>query len=257
MKIRIAAIVIFLSTIAPFPVGAIATSSEHSGVKAPELSWTTVAGYRFAVAGSSWGHSSRVTFRLRQGFPGHETYPIEGLELKTTKDGSFVVGISNIDLCNGENFTARDFKGHRVEIIGPIMNCLPSPTPPIPQLNVTTGAVPDITVTHVDRLWDRKPIVIRLGDAIYLWEKGVQHPFWIPSAPSPSLALIGRGLTPPRRCNQVECAAGFFWEWVGMKLGQTSISMDPWCRTERPACGVPSFLLQVRITPALGAGRVS
>jgi hypothetical protein len=246
MKSWIVAMVMCLSVSGPNLASAASGRAAQAGL--PQLAWATVSGYRFAVAGRYWGSATKVTFSLRQGFPNHEEYPVEGLVVKTAKDGTFLFGLNNIDLCNGEIFKARDFKGHRAGIIGPVMNCAPNPHPPIPVLTVVRGTMVAISVTHVDRFFGIKPIVIRLGNALYLWQKGPNHPFWIPSAPSSSFERIGRGLTPFRRCNQTECAAGFFWEWVAMKVGRTFVSMDTWCRAHRPYCAVPSFQLRVRIT---------
>jgi hypothetical protein len=106
-------------------------------------------------------------------------------------------------------------------------------------------------VTHVDVPPRGQTVVIRLADAIYLWEAGTTGPGFIPAAPAAYFELLARGRTPPRACPEVECAAGFFWEWAGMKVGHTGIAMNPHCY---PKCEIASYLIPVKIEPRKQAG---
>ncbi|HZT96719.1 MAG TPA: hypothetical protein VFB34_07760 [Chloroflexota bacterium] len=203
---------------------------------APALKLTGAKGYRLAVAGSGWPASSRVTFRLTQG-----AFPVEGFELITTKRGQFEIGVNNIDLCNGEMLTARDLAGHSVGIPGPGLACPVRKNPPAPVLTILVGQPANISVRHIDWPSQRGPVTIRLADAVYLWEG---KSGFLPSAPWKSFQLIQRGTTPPRDCPEVECAAGFYWEWVGMAVGNTGIAMNPRCA---PKCEIASYLIPVKI----------
>jgi hypothetical protein len=113
-----------------------------------------------------------------------------------------------------------------------------------PVLKVLRGKLIPIHVTHVDFPHNAAIVVIKMADALYLWEAGTSTPTYQPSAPQAYFQLIGQGITPPRACPQVECAAGHFWEWVGMKIGRTAIVMNPSCF---PKCEMPSALIEVRI----------
>jgi hypothetical protein len=109
------------------------------------------------------------------------------------------------------------------------------------------GTLVTINVRHIDGIGARGPVVIRLGDAIYLWEPGTKRPAFIPTAPTRFFAIIGEGKTLPRKCSQIECSAGFFWEWVGVHTGKTEIGMNPKCRYSKPECAIASYAIPVRI----------
>ncbi|GEM_PF-3477715 len=205
----------------------------------PALKLISVSGYSLAIRGTGWPAKQRVVFALRQ------KPVVVGLELWTTPRGRFSVGVKHIDLCNGETMVARDLHGHRVVLSGPGLGCPPARKPPIPQLTLLHGRPAPPAVTHVDGM-AHKPVTLRLGDAVYVWEQGTRKPLYVPSAPSAYLALMARGRTPPRACPEVECAAGAFWEWVGVRVGTTAITMNPSCR---PGCELPSYLIPVKIKP--------
>jgi len=212
-----------------------AAAHRHGG---PTLRFTSKPHYQLAVQGSGWPALQPVTFSLGQGDS------VFGLELAPAKNGTFIVGVNNIDLCNGDAFVARDLKGDRANLQGPGLGCPVSQNPPMPILTVVRGHQIKIAMTHVDTPTRGKPVVIRLADALYLWEPGITRPGFLPSAPSSYFALIGRGLTPPRACPEVECSAGFFWEWAGMRVGQTGIAMTPSCY---PKCEIASYDIPVKI----------
>lgn len=211
-----------------------------AGQAHPTLRFVNEKGYRISVKGVGWSHKTRVTFAVRQGST------TEGLELRTTAKGPFVVGVNNIDLCGRSLFKTRDFKGHSARVRGPALECASPDHPPVPVLTVVKGHELHIAVTHVDTP-PKHTIVIGRGNALYLWLAGQHHPSFTPSAPKKYFALIGQGTTPPRACPQIECAAGFFWEWVGLKLVRTAITMTPWCRRYQPPCEGPSYTIRVRI----------
>jgi hypothetical protein len=207
----------------------------------PALRFTAVPGYRISIAGSGWLGGSLITFTASEG-------TIDaGLVLRATKRGGFVVGINNIDPCAGIAFEARDFSGDHFTLPGPALGCV-SPYPlPTPVLKVVKGHAVTISVKHVDGTGNRHPVVIRLGDAVYVWESGSENPSLVPSVRTAYFQLIGKGQTLARRCSKVECAAGFFWEWVGMKVGKTTIALEPACAAAKPPCLAPVLLIPVRI----------
>ena len=125
--------------------------------------------------------------------------------------------------------------------------------PPTPTLTVIDGTQIVLTPAHVDG-HTSKAVTIALGGALYVWEPGNAHPAYLPSAPDKHLDLIGAGTTPPRACPEIECAQGFFWEWVGVRKGSTAITMTPSCRRLRPMCEIASYAISVHIvSPSIKA----
>lgn len=239
MNIRtltIAAVSVALGVFGVAPASGLASSFKRP---APSLRLVALPGYRLGVAGAGWGARHKVTFSLQQ------QSRVVGLELRAARAGRFTIGVRNIDLCNGEVFVARDLHGDRVQIEGPPLACPASLHPPVPVLTVVKGRQVHIAIRHVDFPSQRGRVVIRRSNALYLWEPGTRGPTWIPSAPEPYFSLIASGTTPPRECPRIECSAGFFWEWVGMKRGLTGIAMNPSCY---PRCEIASELIEVRIT---------
>jgi hypothetical protein len=234
----VSASVALLGLVSLMPVAAAGAVTARRD-SAPALQFVSKTGYRVAVEGTGWRPNHRVTFSLAQGSP------VFGLELRSTSRGAFIVGVKNIDLCNGDSFAAGDLAGHRAQLAGPGLGCAVNPHPPTPQLTVVKGKLLSIAVTHIDTPPYEHSVVIRQADALYLWESGTTNPAFVPSAPATFFFLIGHGQTPPSACPEVECGAGFYWEWVGMKRGRTGIAMNPSCR---PQCEIPSYLIPVRIT---------
>jgi len=233
--VRRLAPLVALGLIALFPTATTAAGRDAS----PTLAFAKSGRYTELVRGSGWPASARITFSLAQ------STKIFGLELRDTRSGTFEVGVSHLDLCAGELYAARDFKGDRSTLSGPRLGCPVPPNPRTPNLTVVEGSNLTITVTHVDLPPPSREVIIKLADAVYVWEQGTGRPVYLPSAPSAYLELIGKGTTPPRACPQRECDAGFFWEWVGMRQGTTAISLNPSCY---PQCQIASFAIPVRIT---------
>jgi hypothetical protein len=227
------------------PSGAVARTADKAG---PYLKRASAPGYAIAVAGVGWGANARVTFSLTQGTN------VVGLELQTTGAGRLLVGINNIYLCNGETFRARDFNGHHATLDGPALGCKAIKNPPIPQLTVLKGKLLQIKVTYLRDTGSITPVVIRLADAVFLAEPGTIRPSWSPQAPNKYFELIRQGQTcalgqnsrpcPMTRtmataCVKIACGPTFYWEWVGMKVGDTGIVLNPACY---PKCMWPAGL---------------
>lgn len=221
------------------PAAFAASAHLHAAATKPSLALTGAKGYRLAVSGSGWGSGKLITFALRQRFT------VVGLELTSTHSGTFLIGINHIDLCNGETFTARDLKGDKAQIQGPGLGCPVRPHPPVPTLKVLKGGVFAAAVHTVDLPSRPASVTMLLADAVRIWQEGSGKPAFLPKAPEAYFALIGRGTTPPRACPEVECSAGFFSIWAGMKVGQTGIVLNPRCY---PKCKIFSREIPVTIT---------
>lgn len=219
----------------------------------PTLRFVMVQGYQTAVQGRNWPVKRRVTFSLMQtqmGTMRAVVVPrgtVRGLELRTTGAGRFEIGVNGVDPCGSASYTARDFRGDLVHLSGgtAARPCKERVSSASPGITVLKGRLLNIRVKHVDLPRKKNnAVVIRVADAIYIWESGDKQPGYVPTAPEKYFELIGQGTTPPRMCPQVECNAGFYWQWVGMRTGTTSITMNPSCR---PSCEIPSYSIPVRI----------
>jgi hypothetical protein len=113
---------------------------------------------------------------------------------------------------------------------GPIGDPYCPPNAYTSSLVVLQGALIRPRVTTIYGSSHGKIIVIKRGDSIHLWESGKSSPKLMPSAPDKYFSLIGHGWLPVA-CAAVGpgCTAGFYWQWIGMRLGKTNIVLQPWC----------------------------
>jgi hypothetical protein len=207
----------------------------------PGLHFVTVPGYRLTVAGKDWPHRVRIIFALHAG-------PwVQGLQARTTRNGSFRVGIANVDLCGGVTILAADFAHHKAMLRGPALGCASPITPPVPSLTLLQGKQMQPSVTQMLGLQRPASVTLHIGDRLHLWEPGTTRPSFTAHADETYLSLVGQGKTPPRTCPQVDCEAGFYWDWVAIRAGEAQIDLSPGCRQSKPACGAPDFLLEVVI----------
>ena len=208
--------------------------ARHTGT--PTLQFLSQPGYSQGIGGDGWPAAAALTVTVTQGST------VSGLELNVTPFGSFTVGVRTIKVCLGETYAVRDFQGDRLTITGS-KSCKATKTPPVPSLIVTGGNQIGFQVTHID-VRPTKRVSIKLGNAVLVWEPGTGQGAYRPSAPSAYLELIGRGKTTKQSCSQPECAAGLFWEWAGMKLGKTAITMNPSCL---PKCKIASYAVPLAV----------
>jgi len=215
--------------------------------KQPTLETISASGYQLAVQGTGWAPEARVTFTLALG--NNEDL---GLELTTTKSGHFEVAVKQVDFSHRFRFWARDFSGHTV--MGPIGDPCPSCGSSTSGLVVLEGKQWTPRVTRVEGIGNGKAVLIKVGAALWLWEKAKASstgpsPAYIPTAPDAYFSLVSYGylavLCPITAHN---CSSGFFWEWIGMKPGQTGIALRPWCGTN-PCPQDYIVELPVRIEP--------
>ena len=202
----------------------------------PTLQFQPQPGYAQGIGGDGWPSTAPLTVSVTQGST------VSGLELSTSEFGSFTVGVRTIDVCLGEIYAVRDFQGDRLTLKGP-KTCKATKTPPVPSLIVTGGTELGFHVTHVDSP-PKKRVSFKVGDAVLVWEPGTGNAEFQPAALSSYLELVDRGVTKKQTCSAAECAAGFFWEWVGMKRGKTAIKMTPSCS---PKCKTASYWVPLTI----------
>jgi hypothetical protein len=198
-----------------------ASSPAAAAASQPTIGPIDVPGYQFAVQGTGWAPNASVTFTLKLGA---NTY---GLELTTTKDGTFVVGAKKVDFCHGSMYWARDFSGNRAS--GPVGDPYCAPHASTSKLVVLAGTRITPKVWRRYGLPGSKATTIVVADALYLWEKGTASPDFMLNAPDEYFTLIGQGQAPSPTCSKSACGPGFYWEWIGMKPGSTDIVLSPWC----------------------------
>lgn len=207
----------------PLTSNGVADARSHAGRPAPLLRLVPAQGYQLAVAGKNWNPRSRVTLALAQGDR------VAGLEVRASGDGTFEVGVKHIDLCGGEAITVRDFFDHEVTVHGPRLMCPTRSNPPVPVLTILRGSTPDMAVVPLMGKTTHTTTTIKQGDVVYFWSPGSKHPAMTPRAPHYYFSLITRGQRPSPACTTVKCRPGFIWEWVGMKAGDTGVTLGPWC----------------------------
>jgi hypothetical protein len=208
----------------------------------PSLQFTQAAGYPLAVEGHGWRPNARVVFWIRA------ANIVEGRELKTTAGGRFVIGITGLNMCAGPVFQSRDFKSARAKLRGPALGCAMPLDIPVPKLRIVVGqSVPYRLV----KIYSHQPgsVTMHVGDQLYLWEPGTAAPPFTPNVDARYLLLIRAGKTPPRACPQPDCDAGYFWQYVGIRSGNTSVDMAASCRFSTPPCQLPDFAIEVVILP--------
>jgi hypothetical protein len=208
----------------------------------PILQFQPTSGYRMSIAGSDWSANQPVTIAVDQ------TPTVTGLELRTTSAGTFSVGVKNIDLCTHAVVGARDLLGDAVTLPGPALECTSRFPVPVPVLTILSGAALKVAQTHVDGWGPSGSITIRLGDAIYVWEAGKNRPLAEPEIDPSFFQLNAEGTTDLRACSGAECSAGFYWEYIGVRAGRTTLTLNPSCRKSTPPCEIPSRAIAVRIT---------
>lgn len=217
----------------------------HATRKAATLKLVTVPRHRLGLSGNGWPHRRTVALAVHQGGT------VRGLALRTTAKGTFLVGVDNIDMCTGIWAEARDLAGHRARVNGPVMGCPPPVSPPTPKLSVLKRT--QRTTMHVVRVFgvpSARTITVSLGDALYFWQPGTGQPFYQVGAPDANLFLIAQGTTPARACAQPNCAQGFYWEWLAVRLGTTGIGLSPSCLDSKPPCELPSLEVTVNVVPS-------
>jgi len=211
------------------------------GAPVPMLRFTPATGFALAVQGSGWQPQARIVFWVSAGGK------IAGRELIATGDGSFVMGINGVNVCDRPIFQARDLHGARARLQGPALGCSQRADVPRAQLHVVAGrpATPPTV-----RIYDNRPasVTMHLGDELYVWEPGVSTAAFRPGPIGNKLLLIRTGQTPPRACPQPGCDAGFYWLYVAIKTGNSTLDIAPACRFATPPCLAPDIIIRVVIS---------
>jgi len=206
----------------------------------PTLQPASVKGFQLAVAGTGWPAKARVTFTLRLGAT------VYGMELRTTKHGSFEVGARHVDFCHGSRFWARDLSGDQV--FGPVGDPYCPPNSYTSNLIVLHGKRMKPKITRIQGSGTGKPVVILQGNGLYLFEQGESTPAYVPSAPHRYFSLIQHGrLAVACSGSTLSCTPGFYWEWIGMAAGKTPIVLRP--PSLKGACDKSCVRLDVQIKP--------
>jgi hypothetical protein len=204
-----------------------------------------VPGHRLGVSGAGWPHRRTVALAVHQGGI------TRGLVVRTTAKGGFLVGVDHIDMCAVVWAEARDLAGHRARVNGPAMGCPAPVSLPTPKLSALKRT--QRTTMHVVRVFgvpSARSITVHLGDALYFWLSGAGQPFYQVGAPDANLFLIAQGKTSARACAQPDCAQGFYWEWLAVRVGTTGIGLSPSCLDSTPPCELPSLEITVNVVPS-------
>jgi hypothetical protein len=206
----------------------------------PSLRFVSAAGFPLAIAGRGWVGASRVVFSVQ------EIAVAAGLQVRITRKGTFLVGLTGVSLCDRPVFLARDFSTRQAKLTGPPLGCASRANPPVPQLQLLKGK---LARHQIVRIYGVQPhsVTVHVGAEVYVWESGATRPAFVPKADPTFLWLLGEGTTPPRACPQVGCDAGFYWDYVALQAGKTLIDMSPWCREAQPPCEMPDFAIAVKI----------
>jgi hypothetical protein len=223
---------------------ALPDATPASAATKPSLRLVVRHGHSVAVAGAGWKARAMVVVTISTG-------PwVEGLTLRTTAKGTFVAAADPVSFCNRLTWTARDKAGHTVKVKGPALGCAS-------QLDVKKPAVTLLSGSRVApgqrQTIEGGPradtVSMHVGDTLYVWQPGKAHPDFTANAEPTYLALLRQGTTAARDCAQVDCAPGFYWEWVALRSGDTVIDLSPACRLTTPPCGRPDYAVRVHIDP--------
>lgn len=215
------------------------------------LTVVPVTGKGIGVQGSGWGVGRVVvSLQTRQW--------ISSVSLRPNPAGTFVVAAVGANLCAGVLFRAYDGHGHAkaARPAGPALGCATPADYPRPRLEILSGR--KVTAPTVRAIAGHPAsVTLHRGDVLYLWEPGTTAPFMSPrleGSPSPLatpalLVLIAQGQTRSKTCAAADCAAGFYWKWLAVGIGDTGIVLSAACRQSKPPCMVPDFLIPVHIVP--------
>jgi hypothetical protein len=250
MRYRLVALFTLLGAMVAMPVASASASSRAARSHLPPtLELTTAKGYAFAVEGLHWLPRSEVAFSVTA------NGSTVGIQLDSTVKGRFLIGVSNAVLCGGEAFAARDYNGNRAMILTPGGPCPDIVFPAGPALKVLKGKQVQFGVTRITSRPRTSPVVITIVNAVYMQELGTAAPAYIPSAPDKYFFLIAHGYVPSPTavCTPVNCGPSAYWEWIGMRVGKTAITMNPSCLPK--GCTLPSYLIPVTIMPRVSAHR--
>lgn len=198
------------------------------------------AGFGITVTGRGWKPGSRVAFSV------HVGSQVQGVVVRTTKNGAFAIGINNLSMCARPMFYARDMAGHQATLQGPPLGCPQPVIVPTPALTIVRGARTQPRTVHIYGVEPRS-VVLRMGDALTIWEGGTSRPSYTPHADDLYLSLVQAGTTPPRTCPQPDCDAGFYWTYIAARAGKTAIDMEPGCREAIPPCELADLGIGVTI----------
>lgn len=209
----------------------------------PSLSLTNALGYVTAVQGHGWSYRRLVALTVL--VPGW----IVGVELQTGVRGYFKVGVGRVGPCPRPSFLAQDTAGRRATIPSGGPYC-PTPTdPPRPELRVLKGHAVSTTLHRIVVAGTRAPITMRLGERLRVWEASDAAPSFTPHVDDSFLALLEQYTSPARSCAAVDCARGFLWTWVAIRIGTTTVDLSPVCLQSHPPCGIPDFAITVHVVP--------
>jgi hypothetical protein len=203
----------------------------------------TIPGKGVGVAGTGWGQG-RVVVSLQTG-------PwVLAVSVQPNARGRFSIAAIGANLCARVLFRAFDAHRHGKSAKGPPLGCASPADYPRPHLVVVSGrrvAPPSVRVvgTHP------ASVTLHVGDVLYLWEPGTTTAFFSPQLADSLgiLQLIAQGQTPAKTCAEADCAAGFYWKWLAVGTGETSITLSAACREAKPPCMVPDFLIRIHILP--------
>lgn len=90
------------------------------------LSFSRATGYQIAVAGAGWNPQATITFSLVKG----DT--VQSIDLRPESDGSFAVGLNNVNICGVTFYRAHDTAGKGAGLGGPGVMCVRGYVPPAP-----------------------------------------------------------------------------------------------------------------------------
>jgi hypothetical protein len=210
----------------------------------PSLRLIGIPGYRLGVSGQGWPHRGRLSVVARSG-----TQAV-GVQFRATRAGTFSLGVNSVDVCSGVGFDVYTRSGRHVHLASRPLACpavLETPVPTVTVLQGSTLPSADVKMGTLQAL--DNPFVLRVGQILYFWEPGTQHPAFLPQTNPAYLMLVEQGTTAARACAQPDCAAGFYWRWRAVQPGNTGIDLSPACRQTKPQCEIPDRLVEVTILP--------
>lgn len=162
--------------------------------------------------------------------------------------GRFKLGIRHFSCRVGGVGQVRDYDGREATL--PVIDpCGSGRTPKPLSFKALAGRVVSRKVTVLLGLGNQKPVTMRQGDALQLWEQANSAPEVVAEAPNKFLELVatGAGVMPFRGSKG---RPGFSWRWIAMTAGHTAITLCPACGLHpRPQ----SWVMTIRIhTLAIG-----
>lgn len=254
MRALVTAATLILVVFAPL-AAANAAPSHLSLHQRPSVRLVSPNGYEFGVSGHRWprNHVIVVTIACDMLTNGpYYPWPVQGVELRTAHDGSFLIGVTKpsvFALCSSTRVGVRDFGGHRASAasppVTPSLGKLPAPT--ASRIVIVKGVSLHPHVTILAASPPTHEVTVRRGDALYLNIPEPEKSFGmiLPRTDDSYLDLFADGAynacSRPSTCGLVSEA--YHYEWIAMKPGVTAITIG-YCRPGTH-CPYPSITVHI------------